>query len=73
MLARRQLEHGDCLSHRTLRLRQTTQLRNFGALADANDGPLADVDKVALFSGPEAEVANDTASADTCDILQSNQ
>jgi hypothetical protein len=29
MLARRQFEHGDCLSQRTLRLRQTMQLRAF--------------------------------------------
>ena len=30
MFARRQLEHGDCLSQRTLRERHTTQLRKFG-------------------------------------------
>lgn len=30
MSARRQLAHGDCLSQRTLRWRQTTQLRGFG-------------------------------------------
>jgi hypothetical protein len=33
MLARRQLEQGDSLSHRTLRDRQTTQLRSFGGAA----------------------------------------
>jgi len=36
MLAREQLEQGDCLSQRTLRLRHTTQLRNFGAGRDAD-------------------------------------
>lgn len=30
IFARRQLEHGDCLSHRTLRVRHTMQLRLFG-------------------------------------------
>lgn len=36
ILARRQFEHGDCLSQRTLRLRHTTQLRSLGAAEDAD-------------------------------------
>lgn len=36
MLARRQLEQGDSLSHRTLRERHTTQLRGFALPADAD-------------------------------------
>ena len=44
ILALRQLEQGESLSHRTLRLRHTTQLRSFAVGAD-----------LALFSGAEAE------------------
>ena len=44
IFALRQLEQGESLSHRTLRLRHTTQLRSFGVGAD-----------LALFSGAEAE------------------
>jgi hypothetical protein len=62
IFARRQLEHGDCLSQRTLRLRHTTQLRNFGAGAGADDG---------FLSEPEAEAATDAVTAATCDMLQS--
>lgn len=35
IFARRQFEHGDSLSQRTFRERQTTQLRRFGAVAGA--------------------------------------
>jgi hypothetical protein len=42
MLARRQLEHGVSLSHFTLRLRHTTQLRDFRADVEG---------AIALFSG----------------------
>ena len=77
--ARLQLEHGDCLSQRTLRLRHTTQLRNFEASAGADDGVLADAGEVAFFSEPRAEapaltfpgeVATDPVIASTCDMLQ---
>jgi hypothetical protein len=79
MFAWRQLEHGDCLSQRTLRLRHTTQLRNFSAGAGADDRVLADADEVAFFSELKAEappsalpggVATDTVAAGTCDMLQ---
>jgi hypothetical protein len=56
ILARRQLEHGDCLSQRTLRLRHTTQLRNFGLGAGADEGSLANGGEVALLSGCEADM-----------------
>jgi hypothetical protein len=42
ILARRQLVHGDSRSQRTLRLRQTTQLRRFGG-AEAGLGAVAAV------------------------------
>lgn len=77
--ARLQLEHGDCLSQRTLRLRHTTQLRNFDASAGVDDGGLADASELALFSEPKAKApalafpgeAADPVAANTCDILQS--
>ena len=56
MLARRQVEHGDCLSQRTFRLRQTMQLRNFGARGGPEDRVVADVDELAFFSEVEADV-----------------
>lgn len=80
MFAWRHLEHGDCLSQRTLRERHMRQLRNFGASAGADDGFLADADGFAFFSEPKAEtpaiafsgeVATDPVTAGTCDILQS--
>lgn len=61
ILARRQLEHGDTLSQRTLRRRQTAQLRNFGvgaerdAAAGAGAAAGAAVDDVAFFSEGDAE------------------
>ncbi len=76
--ARLQLEHGDCLSQRTLRLRHMTQLRNLEASAGADDGVLAEV---AFFSEPKAEAAalafpgevpTDPVTASTCDMLQSD-
>lgn len=71
ILARRQLEHGASLSHRTLRLRHTVQLRS---LADVEVLLAAKCD-FALFSGPKAEVpirvddATDT-SPGGCDICE---
>ena len=57
IFARRQFEHGDFLSQRTLRLRHTTQLRNFA------------VDReLALFSEPKAEAA-DAVAPDPCILL----
>ena len=55
IFARRHLEHGDCLSQRTLRVRHMTQLRNFDAFAGADDGVVADADEFAFFSEPKAE------------------
>lgn len=77
--ARLQLEHGDCLSQRTLRLRHMTQLRNFDASAGVDDGVLADASELALFSEPKAKApalaftgeAADPGTANICDILQS--
>lgn len=82
--ARLQLEHGDCLSQRTLRWRHMTQLRNFDASAGVDGGvlELADSGEVAFFSEPKAkapaltlalagELANDPTTASPCDILQS--
>lgn len=80
IFARRHLEHGDCLSQRTLRVRHAMQLRNFGAGACA-DEVLADAAEVAFFSEPKAEapalalsgeVATDPVIASTCDMLQSD-
>jgi hypothetical protein len=53
ILARRQLEQGDSLSHRTFRLLQVTQLRSLGvgAVAGADEGELA------FFSDTAAEAA----------------
>lgn len=45
MLARRQLEHGDSLSQRTLRLRHTTQLRGLRGRDASADG---DVEELAV-------------------------
>ena len=49
--ARLQLEHGDCLSQRTLRWRHITQLRNFDVSAGVDDEvlELADSGEVAFF------------------------
>jgi len=69
MFARRQLEHGNCLSQRTLRLRHTTQLRSFDAGVDE---VLADASEVAVFSELEAEAAIATVTADTGDMLRSS-
>lgn len=69
ILARRQVEHGDNLSQRTFRLRQTTQLRSFGAGAgvdaeaatgtgsDAGIGTDPEPVDLALFSEAEGESA----------------
>ena len=69
--ARLQLEHGDCLSQRTLRLRHMTQLRKFEASVGV-DGVLAEL---ALFSEPKALApalgAADPVIANICDMLQS--
>ena len=72
--ARLQLEHGDCLSQRTLRLRHMTQLRNFEASVGVVDGVLADASELALFSEPKALApaleAADPVIANICDMLQ---
>lgn len=64
MFARRQLEHGESLSQRTLRERQTTQLRG---LVAAVCGAIA---SLALFSGPGTD---ESAAGVTCDMLQLNE
>lgn len=64
MLARRQLEHGDCLSQRTLRLRHTTQLRGFLAETEA---VAAETGVLASFSDAETE-APPGAGASGCGI-----
>ena len=73
--ARLQLEHGDCLSQRTLRFRHMTQLRNFDASVGVDDGVLADASELAFFSEPKAKApaleAADPVTANICDILQS--
>ena len=43
IFALRQLEHGDCLSHLTLRDRHVLQLRNFCAGLDVDNGVILDV------------------------------
>lgn len=70
IFAWRHLEQGDCLSQRTLRVRHTMQLRNFGAGVGANDGILADADEFAFFSEPKAE-GPALALALSGDMLQS--
>ncbi len=71
MFARQQLEHGDCLSQRTLRLLHIWQLRSFGA--DAGVGPddvvLGNPREIAIFSESGAEAAIDAVTSGTCDIL----
>lgn len=59
MLARRQLEQGDLLSQRTLRLLQVTQLRNFVVGVAGGAGTLA------CFS---ARVSENVANG-ACDML----
>lgn len=53
MFARWQFEHGDVLSHRTLRVRHITQLRSFGRGASVVS---VSVDDFAFFSEGKAEV-----------------
>lgn len=65
ILARRQFEHGTCLSQRTLRLRQTTQLRSLGFSL------LPEVSKFARFSASEAEGAVGSAPDGPCDMQAS--
>ena len=59
ILARRQLEHGESLSHLTFRDRHVTQLRRFGGGADpgaARSAAPGDVGlAVAIFSDAEAD------------------
>lgn len=62
MLARRQLEQGACLSQRTFRLLQTTQLRSFLFLPE--------VSNLACFSAPETEARGLWSVAGTpCDMF----
>jgi hypothetical protein len=56
-----------------LRLRHTTQLRNFAAGVGADDGVLAGAEEVAFFSELEAESATDAVTATNCDMLHSKQ
>ena len=61
MFARRQFEHGDVLSHRTLRVRHVTQLRSLGAggPTDAGVGEAValppEAPEFAFFSEADAE------------------
>ena len=57
ILARRQLEHGESLSHLTFRDRHVTQLRRFGAGADpeAAGSAVPEVVGLAVAIFPEAE------------------
>ena len=73
IFARRQFEHGDCLSQRTLRLRHTIQLRNFGAHAVVDDGVLVDTGEVAFFSELAPEAVTGAVAAVVCDMLQPEQ
>jgi hypothetical protein len=69
IFARRQFEHGDRLSQRTLRLRHTMQLRNLGGGAGGDDGVLADAGEFAFFSEPKADASLDAATpAGPCGI-----
>ena len=56
VFARRQFEQGDCLSHRTLRVRHMMQLRGFDAGTGDGDVPV-DAASFAHFSELEAEAA----------------
>lgn len=69
IFARRQFEHGDCLSHRTLRFRHTTQLRNLGGAAEVEWDPL-DAVGVTFSVGAEVYVTAGGISADVCGMLQ---
>ncbi len=60
IFARRHVEHGDSLSQRTFRVRQTTQLRSFGAEADVLPLLVADPGDVAFFSEGEAEAPSES-------------
>ena len=79
IFAWRHLEQGDCLSQRTLRVRHTRQLRNFGGRAGADNGILVEAGEDAFFSEHEAEgsalascdeVATGPVPADILRILQ---
>src|SRR6201999_23238 len=72
ILARRQFEQGDNLSHLTFRARHTTQLRNFGADAGVDD-ILEGAKRFASFSEPAAGLSAKTGSLATCDMLRSGQ
>lgn len=50
MPALRQFEHGERLSQRTLRLRHTTQLRDFNGPAEFNTPVLAEASEVSEFT-----------------------
>jgi hypothetical protein len=69
IFARRQLEHGDCLSQRTLRRRHTTQLCNFGA--DVIAGAVDAAGGLAFFSDPNAESAIEGDTPSIWVILES--
>jgi hypothetical protein len=69
IFARRQLEHGDSLSQRTLRLRQTTQLRSFGV--HAVEGGNGEVGALAFSSAAEAAEAGLSSGPGGWDILVS--
>ena len=80
IFAWRHVEHGDCLSQRTLRERHTRQLRNLGARAGADTGILSEAGDLAFFSEFKAEApalalfgenASDPVTASPCDMLYS--
>ena len=60
IFARRQFEHGDCLSQRTLRARHTWQLRPFDAALGGSESSGG----FAVFSEADAEVSVGMMDAD---------
>lgn len=75
MPARRQLEHGDCLSQRTLRLRHMIQLRNLDVEPETADERRSFVGpgEVACSSEGNPEASSDTvAPSGPCDMLARN-
>ena len=73
MFARRQLEHGDRLSQRTLRVRHTAQLRDCDVVGLVDDDLISGAGEFAFFSEADADSAIDALTTGICSIRQSEE